>query len=119
MFLEYKILTKYFGGHLNLPNIRGYQLTIFGWNAMHCAWVLRTPKTIWHMTPPSFSNWRWNGLVIYRSYNGTPGRADWMFSTFGGWDHHRYKSEIKRIKLGMNLEQYNEYLLEQMDELNV
>lgn len=117
-WIEYGLFGKLHGHWTIFGDKKGeskYALTIFGWNAMHFAWVLKTPTGYWHFRPPSFHAFRWNCFVLYKSPNGTPYDATWMFAWGGGWDYGEYLWDIKRIKMGMTQEQYCKWREEQLD----
>lgn len=64
---------KYFGGHIHVAGV-----TIYGWNAMHCAINIYTKRwgyLCFHPTMYVFG--RWWPWYAYVSRNATPSSASW------------------------------------------
>lgn len=85
------------GGTLQL-NLFGHRVSIAGWNAMHFAITIAMKNDYIVIRPPNMHAFRYNGAFIYRSPNGTPQRATWLWYEPRGWDHYDLKEKAKELK---------------------
>jgi hypothetical protein len=112
----YNILSKYLGGHINI----GDKITQYGFNAMHCATVIKTKKYGYIHFSPTVLHWKWK---LFVSPDATPSAATFAIGP-GINSYDRARAIMRRVRFGHNYsiaewsEQYPEGITTELELLH-
>jgi hypothetical protein len=90
-------LERKFLGHISF-HVLGRRVTVYGFNAMHCAVNIKTRRWGWVCFHPNWRHWPW---YFYVSPNGTPGVATYAIGP-GVSKQEKEQASLRRQLLGHN-----------------
>ena len=108
---------RHFGGHFSFK-LFGKCVTVYGWNAMHCA--ISFYPTRWGyicFRPPLRCFGKWWGWYFYLSPNGTPWASTFAIGP-GIEKDEKKRCKTRREKLGHNFDAWKGPAYDMMHKIN-